>query len=85
MVPFRSRHLYHPAMKGSYSIKKVLPALVSDLSYNDLEISEGGTASLTYLSLYSDSDPSSNETKRVNLLKYCGLDTLAMVKLIEKI
>jgi len=85
MVPFRSRHLYHPAMKGSYSIKKVLPALVPELSYNDLEIHEGGTASLTYLSLYEDGDPVSVGVKRENLLKYCQLDTLAMVKLIEKI
>jgi len=85
MEPFRSRHLYHPAMKGSYSIKKVLPALVPELSYNDLEIHEGGTASLTYLSLYEDTDPESVGSKRENLLKYCQLDTLAMVKLIEKI
>ena len=85
MVPFRSRHLYYPAMKGSYSIKMVLPALVPELSYNDLEIHEGGTASLTYLSLYEDGDPLSVGIKRENLLKYCRLDTFAMVKLIEKI
>ncbi|MBK6964908.1 MAG: DUF2779 domain-containing protein [Bacteroidales bacterium] len=84
MGPFRSRQLYHPAMKGSYSIKKVLPALVPELSYNDLEISEGGTASLTYMSLYEDQDPESVQLKRENLLKYCKLDTLAMVKLLEK-
>jgi len=85
MVPFRSKHLYHPAMKGSYSIKKVLPALVPELSYNELAIHEGGTASLTYISLYEDEDPESINNKRENLLKYCQLDTLAMVKLIEKI
>lgn len=85
MVPFRSKHLYHPAMKGSYSIKKVLPALVPELSYNDLEIHEGGTASLTYVSLYEDTDPININSKRENLLKYCQLDTMAMVKLIEKI
>ncbi len=85
MVPFRSKQLYHPAMKGSYSIKNVLPALVPELSYNDLEIHEGGTASLTYMSLYEDTEPTSVSTKRENLLKYCQLDTLAMVKLIEKL
>jgi hypothetical protein len=85
MSPFRSRMLYHPAMKGSYSIKKVLPALVPELSYNDLEISEGGTASLTYMSLYEDTDQESILAKRENLLRYCELDTLAMVKLLEKI
>jgi hypothetical protein len=38
-------------MKGSYSIKSVLPALVPELSYNDLPIKEGGTASNTFLSM----------------------------------
>jgi hypothetical protein len=85
MVPFRNRHLYHPDMKGSYSIKQVLPALVPELSYEDLEIHEGGTASLTYQSLYVDSDTESILKKRENLLKYCQLDTLAMVRLLEKI
>jgi hypothetical protein len=85
MTPFRSRHLYHPTMKGSYSIKQVLPALVPELSYHDLEIQEGGTASLTYLSLYIDTDPESIKFKRTNLLNYCQLDTLAMVRLVGKI
>ena len=38
-------------MKGSYSIKLVLPALVPELSYDDLSIKEGGTASNTFLSM----------------------------------
>ncbi len=82
MSPFRSRHLYHPAMKGSYSIKAVLPAYINDVSYHDLEIQEGGTASLTYLSLYQDSDIEIINKKREDLLKYCGLDTMAMVRLM---
>lgn len=85
MVPFRKLHLHTPAMKGSYSIKAVLPALVDDVSYNDLEIQEGGTASLTYQSLYTDNDPTSIATKRKNLIEYCTLDTLAMVELLKKI
>lgn len=82
MAPFRSRHLYRPAMKGSYSIKAVLPAYINDISYHDLEIQEGGTASLTYLSIYQDTDIEIMRIKRENLLKYCKLDTLAMVKLM---
>ena len=83
MVPFRKKHLYTPEMNGSYSLKAVLPALVPDLSYNDLEIQEGGTASLTYESLYQDTDPESIKRKRENLLEYCKLDTMSMVKLLE--
>jgi len=42
MIPFQQKWYYTPKMKGSYSIKYVLPALVPELSYNDLEIKEGG-------------------------------------------
>ncbi|RKY95435.1 MAG: DUF2779 domain-containing protein, partial [Ignavibacteriae bacterium] len=38
MIPFRQKHYYSPEMKGSYSIKSVLPALVPELSYDELEI-----------------------------------------------
>jgi len=83
MVPFRRKHLYMPAMNGSYSLKAVLPALVPELSYSDLEIQEGGSASLTYESLYYDTDPDSFAKKRENLLQYCEMDTLSMVKILE--
>lgn len=83
MVPFRRKHLYTPEMNGSYSLKTVLPALVTDLSYGDLEIQEGGTASMTYESLYQDEDPESRRVKRENLLEYCKMDTLSMVKILE--
>lgn len=41
MIPFKRRHYYSWQMKGSYSIKGVLPALVQELSYEGLEISDG--------------------------------------------
>jgi hypothetical protein len=85
MVPFRRKYLQTPEMNGSYSLKAVLPALVPDLSYSDLEIQEGGSASLTYESLYYDTDPDSILKKRQNLLRYCELDTLSMVRIFEKI
>lgn len=85
MVPFRRRHLYKPEMNGSYSLKAVLPALVPDLSYSDLEIQEGGTASETYEGLYYDSDSESVARKRENLLRYCEMDTVAMVRIMEKL
>jgi hypothetical protein len=44
MMPFQKKWYYTPEMKGSYSIKFVLPALVPELSYDELEIKEGGTA-----------------------------------------
>lgn len=83
MVPFRRKHFYTPDMNGSYSLKAVLPALIPDLSYASLEIQEGGTASMTYESLYYDEDPGSLQVKRENLLEYCKMDTLSMVRIQE--
>ena len=82
MVPFRRKHLYTPDMNDSYSLKAVLPALVTDLSYLDLEIQEGGTASLIYESLYQNNDPEQVMLKRANLLAYCKMDTLSLVRIL---
>ena len=84
LVPFRSRYLYHPKMQGSASIKSVLPAFVPELSYDELEIGDGGSASLMYLSCIKDSVPAAEkESIYENLKAYCCLDTLAEVRLIE--
>ena len=84
LVPFRSRHLYHPKMKGSASIKSVLPAFVPELSYDELEIGDGGAASLVYLSCIKDSIPAAEKEKAyANLKVYCGRDTLAEVQLVD--
>jgi hypothetical protein len=85
MIPFQNRWYYKPEMKGSYSIKKVLPALVPELSYNDLEIKEGGTASTVFAQMAAGTYQGDIEQTRKNLLEYCKLDTLAMVKIVEKL
>jgi hypothetical protein len=84
MTPFRQQLYYSPQMNGSYSIKAVLPALVPELSYDNLPISEGGDASLAYEQLIYDLNADKEEIQR-NLLEYCKLDTLAMVKILEKL
>ena len=85
MNPFRSKHYYLPIMKGSYSIKQVLPALVPELSYNDLEIGNGGLASSSYYQMQFEKDIVVFEKTREALLRYCELDTLAMVEILNKI
>ena len=85
MIPFQQKWYYKPEMKGSYSIKNVLPALVPELSYNDLEIKEGGTASNTFLSMVNGSFEGNTEEAREQLLEYCKRDTFAMVKIIERL
>nr|WP_319776145.1 DUF2779 domain-containing protein [uncultured Sphaerochaeta sp.] len=85
MIPFQKKYYYMPAMKGSFSIKSVLPALVPELSYKDMEIGDGGTASVSFENILSMDDMFEIEKIRNNLLEYCKLDTLAMVKIYEKL
>lgn len=78
------RHVRHPDTLGSCSIKAVLPALVPDLTYDGLEISEGATASLRYLKVITGKlDGDEAQATYAALREYCGLDTLAMVRLCE--
>jgi len=73
---------WHPDFLGKSSIKFVLPALVPKLSYKELEIQEGGAAADTWNRIvsgeYSDEEA---QRKITALLKYCHLDTLAMVEI----
>lgn len=79
----KCNHIFTPEMRGSYSIKSVLPALIPDLSYNDLDIKEGGTASNTFLSMVNGTFEGNVEKTRKQLLEYCKMDTQAMVKILD--
>jgi hypothetical protein len=84
LVPFRSRWLYHPNMKGSASLKSVLPAFVPELSYDNLAIGDGGTASLLYLSCIKNLIDGEHKKQILkDLLEYCLQDTLAEVELLK--
>ncbi|NNJ52603.1 MAG: DUF2779 domain-containing protein, partial [Ignavibacteriaceae bacterium] len=76
MIPFQRKYYYSPEMKGSYSIKAVLPALVPELSYDELEINEGGLASAAYESMQTETDLMIIAEIKQQLLEYCKLDTL---------
>lgn len=84
MIPFREKAYYLAAMEGSYSIKKVLPALVPELNYDELDIGDGMTAMRSYSSLINTTDAKKIEEIRKALLEYCRLDTLAMVRILNK-
>jgi hypothetical protein len=85
MIPFQKKWYYKPEMKGSYSIKSVLPSLTNNLSYDSLEIKEGGTASDTFLKMINKSFKGDEDEVRKQLLQYCELDTQAMVEILKKI
>ena len=75
----------YPEIRGSNSIKSVLPALVPELSYNNLEIKEGSAASNTFLSMVNGTFEGDVKETRRQLLEYCELDTFAMVKILDKL
>ncbi|MFL5763062.1 MAG: DUF2779 domain-containing protein [Bacteroidia bacterium] len=81
--PFQERHYYHPAMKNSFSMKNLLPALVPELNYGDLKISSGSIAMTAYEGLSRETDMFRILEIKEQLLAYCGLDTLAMVKVFR--
>lgn len=83
MEPFQKRHYYHPMMKGSHSIKNVLPALYPDFNHKNLAISDGAMAMAAFEQLQNETDLFKIAELRDNLLAYCKLDTLAMVKIFE--
>ena len=83
MEPFRRRDIYHWRMNGSYSLKSVLPVLVPEMTYKDLEISDGAMASEAYFTMETMADPAELSRLRKALLEYCKRDTLGLVRLLE--
>jgi hypothetical protein len=79
-------NFYHPAFHGSISIKRTLPVLVPDMSYEDLAIQDGTTASAEFAYL-ARGRYSAEETAEVqaSLLAYCKQDTLAMVRIHDRL
>ena len=83
LLPVARTRYYHPSQQGSWSIKKVLPAVVPELRYDDLEgVQDGGMAMDAFLEAIH---PATGEARKAQieqqLLAYCKLDTYAMVRL----
>lgn len=85
MVPFKKMDVYHHDMNGSYSIKAVLPVLVPELTYDGMEVGDGGMAMDAYARMCRSEDPDEINQIRKALLEYCKLDTLAMVRILERL
>jgi predicted RecB family nuclease len=87
-LPVVREHVYHPDFGGSFSLKSVLPALVPDLGYGDLEIAEGETASRELMRIVTGEPalPAAEAARRhAALLRYCERDTLAMVRVLSRL
>lgn len=86
---FKKNHYLDYRFKGSNSIKKVMPVLVPELSYQTLEVQNGSMAQVIWFyAVMNRLDKLAGKNKQdifQNLLKYCKMDTWAMVKIFYKL
>ena len=88
LTPFQTGYYYNRDMGGSFSIKSVLPALYPndpELDYHNLEGVHNGSEAMDLFPKIKDLPPEEQAIARKNLLEYCKLDTLAMVKVWQKL
>ena len=88
LMPIVRDNVYDEKFGGSFSIKKVLPALAPEMGYEGLEIADGETASaLLARMIFAKSTIRADERESIReaLLKYCERDTKAMVVLSRKL
>lgn len=88
MIPFKNKWYYTKDMRGSYSIKYVLPALFPNdesLNYHNLNLIHNGSEAMNAFAKLDSMSIEEQENIRKNLLEYCKLDTYAMVKIYEKL
>ena len=85
LYPPVHRHYYHPEMRGSWSIKAVIPTVAPELSYDDLdEVHEGTGAQAAFEeAIRPETSAERREDLRRKLLAYCERDTDVMVRLVR--
>ena len=88
MIPFKERYYYNRDMQGSYSIKYVLPALFPNdesLNYHNLDLIHNGSEAMNSFATLQEQSKEDQKYIRERLLRYCELDTYAMVKIYNKL
>ena len=85
--PFQKKHYYHPDLKGKYSIKAVLPHLVPAMqtAYGENELVQNGGDAMTVFPSLKGMNRADSEKHREALLRYCKLDTEAMVHVLREL
>ena len=85
LLPAIRQCYYHPEMRGSWSLKAVLPCIAPDLDYSALPgIHDGGQAQEAYAEAVAPgTTPERREELRKGLKAYCEMDTLALVRIVE--
>jgi len=71
---------------GLFSLKSVLPALVPDMTYEGMEVTEGMQAGLGWEKMVRGQiDDAERKRLREALLAYCRQDTLALARLLSRL
>jgi hypothetical protein len=82
-LPFVRRNVYHPAFRGSFSLKSVLPALLPELTYEGMEVGNGEEAGLAWERMVQAYTSTDEKARLKHALRaYCKKDTWAMVALL---
>lgn len=82
---FKNWHYMHPAQKGSWSLKKVLPVFDQDLAYDDLEVQSGMEAVIQFDAMIHAESQQQRDALYHDLRAYCERDTLATVQIHRKL
>jgi Domain of unknown function(DUF2779) len=80
-----STYYYHPAQKGSWSLKAVLPTVAPELDYGNLkDVADGGGAQLAYLEVIAPETSVARKDELTRALHvYCRRDTDGMVRIAQ--
>ncbi|GAA0341142.1 DUF2779 domain-containing protein [Bowmanella denitrificans] len=87
LLPVCQNFYYHPEQHGSWSIKKVLPNMVPELNYAELDgVQHGGAAMEAFVeAIHPETSDERKQELDSQLREYCKLDTWAMVRIWEYI
>lgn len=84
LLPITRQHYYHPEMRGSWSLKAVLPTIDAGLGYDGMAVANGGMAQEAFLEMIdAGTEEGRKEELRQGLLDYCALDTYALMQLVD--
>ncbi|MCX7871682.1 MAG: DUF2779 domain-containing protein [Verrucomicrobiae bacterium] len=83
LEPFKALHYYHPAQRGSASLKSVLPCLTGK-GYTHFAIRNGEEASKQFIKLFRDEVLDEKKEMILHELEtYCYTDSIGMLWIIE--
>jgi CRISPR/Cas system-associated exonuclease Cas4 (RecB family) len=85
LADITKQYYYHPDMHGSWSLKYIGPSVASSINYKELgEVNEGMAAADFFLeAIHSETTPERKADLNAKLLKYCWVDTAAMVEIVR--